>query len=245
MTAPAPLIAARGAAFGYEGRPVISGVDLAVHAGERIAVAGPNGAGKTTLFRGLLGLIPPQDGSIQRSTQGVGYVPQHEQLDSVFPFTAREIVEMGALGHFEGANRFWRRITRASRELAERCLDDVGLRTRADHLYADLSGGQRQRVLIARALMSEPRLLFLDEPTSGVDREAASRIAALLANKSANDGVTVVMVGHQFEALREFASRALWVADGRVIDGPAAELLSPLSIDRLLSGGQEVAAWTD
>ncbi|MCB9905279.1 MAG: metal ABC transporter ATP-binding protein [Planctomycetes bacterium] len=245
MTTRGPLIEARDAAFGYDGAPVIAGVDLAVHAGERIAVVGPNGAGKTTLFRGLLGLVPPQGGVVERATRDVGYVPQHEQLDAVFPFTAREVVELGALGRFEGANRFWRRITSASRELADRRLDDVGLLDKAAQSYADLSGGQRQRVLIARALMGDPRILFLDEPTSGVDRDAARRIVALLAQKSERDGVTVVMVGHQFDALREFASRAIWVAEGGVKDGPAAELLSPLSIDRLLSGSEEAAAWKD
>lgn len=245
MTATGHLVETRGAAFGYDGAPVISGVDLVVRAGERVAVAGPNGAGKTTLFRGLLGLIPPLDGSVVRVTKRIGYVPQHEALDAVYPFTAREVVEMGALGHFVGASRFWRRLSRATRAQAESCLDSVGLSARADQSYAELSGGQRQRVLIARALMTEPELLFLDEPTSGVDRDAARQIVALLAREHEARGVTVVMVGHQFDALRDFATRALWVADGKVIDGPAAELLSPVSVDRLLSAGSEAATWTD
>jgi len=236
-------VEARSAAFGYDGDPVISGVNLVVRAGERIAVAGPNGAGKTTLFRGLLGLIPALEGTVVRASRRFGYVPQHEELDAVYPFTAREVVTTGALGNLEGANRFWRHLAPPMRELAERCLDNVGLAGRADDCYAELSGGQRQRVLIARALMTEPELLFLDEPTSGVDRDAARQIIALLAQQNSERGVTVVIVGHQLDVLREFATRALWVANAGVIDGEAGELLSPQSLDRLLSSGSEAAMW--
>lgn len=231
------LLEARGAAFGYAGTPIVSGVELALRPGERVACAGPNGSGKTTLFRGLLGLLPPLAGAVRRGTDAIGYVPQHEELDPVYPLTARELVEAAALGRLEGGARPLRRLSRADRAEAERCLGEVGLADRAGELYASLSGGQRQRVLIARALMTEPRLLFLDEPTSGVDREASRRIAALLRHWSEERGTAVVLVGHQFEALREFAERALWVDEGTVIDGPAGELLAPESVDRLLARG--------
>lgn len=239
------LVEARQVAFGYGGAQVISNVDLEIRAGERIAVAGPNGAGKTTLFRGLLGLIPALTGSVRCATTKIGYVPQHEQLDSVYPFTAREVVELGAVGRFEGANRFWRRLPHGERAAAEGCLDDVGLLDKADKLHADLSGGQRQRVLIARALMADPDILFLDEPTSGVDRKAARHIADLLEHWSLENGVAVVLVGHQFGALRTFAHRALWVEDGRVLDGPSSELLSPDSVDELMADERGQATWMD
>ncbi len=237
-----PLVAAHGAAFGYEGRAVVSGVDLAVRAGDRVAVAGPNGGGKTTLFRGLLGLIPPQAGRVERETARVGYVPQHEELDAVYPLTAYEIVSFGALGRFTGKNRWWRAMPRAEREKASACLADVGLEHAARTQYADLSGGQRQRVLIARALMTDPAVLFLDEPTSGVDARAAASIGGLLTRISEERGVAVVMVGHQLDALRAFARRALWVADGGVLVGDAAELLAPEALARLMSGAGAPAA---
>lgn len=239
-----PLVAAHGAAFGYEGRAVVSGVDLAVRAGERVAVAGPNGGGKTTLFRGLLGLLPPLAGRVDHATARVGYVPQHEELDAVYPLTAFEIVSFGALGRFTGRNRWWRSLPRAETENARACLAEVGMEHAARTQYADLSGGQRQRVLIARALMTEPALLFLDEPTSGVDARAAASIGALLTRVSEERDVAVVMVGHQLDALRAFAQRALWVADGGVRVGDAAELLAPDTLARMLSGSADAGERT-
>jgi ABC-type Mn2+/Zn2+ transport system ATPase subunit len=236
------LVEARGATFGYEGRAVVSGVNLTVHAGARVAVAGPNGGGKTTLFRGLLGLIPAQEGSVQRSTRRVGYVPQHEELDEVYPLTALEVVDLGALGRMRGANRWWRRLSRDDQRASRAALADVGLEGCAHRTYADLSGGQRQRVLIARALTTDPELLFLDEPTSGVDRDAAHEITDLLERLAKSRGVAVVMVGHQLDALRSFADRALWVAHGSVTVGDADELLALESLSRLLGGGNEVSA---
>lgn len=240
-----PLIEARDASFGYDGSVVISGVNVIVRAGDRIAVAGPNGAGKTTLFRGLLGLIQPQSGVVRRMTERVAYVPQRESLDAVFPFTAREVVEMGALGRMQGANRYWRRLSSSTRRFAAQCLHDVGLANRQAHAYADLSGGQRQRVLIARALMTEPRMMFLDEPTSGVDRAAAQQITEVLSKCSTEHGVSIVIVGHHLDSLREFADRALLVTNGRVVDGRASELLTRSAFAQPSEAEGEVSRWKD
>ena len=91
-------------------RWVLRHVDVGIHPGEVVALVGPNGGGKTTLFRGLLGLIPPQEGAVDHATGRVGYVPQHEELDEVYPLTALEVVEFGALGRFNGLNRWWRKL---------------------------------------------------------------------------------------------------------------------------------------
>ena len=227
--AAAPLIALSGASFGYAGRAVVSGVDLAVGAGAFLGIVGPNGAGKTTLFRGMLGLIPPLAGSVARTTDAIGYVPQRESLDPVFPLTVEEVVDMGAYGRLSGL----RGLAREERELARRSLERVGLAERARALFSSLSGGQRQRVLIARALMARPRVLLLDEPTSGVDREAQARILALLSDLNAREDIAVLLVSHQIALVREAAPRVLWVADGRVVEGQAAELLAPANLDRL------------
>jgi len=226
------LLACERAAFGYQRRPVIAGVDLTVERGDFLGIVGPNGAGKTTLFRGLLGLVPPLAGSVERHVRAVGYVPQRETLDAIYPVTVEEVVQMGAFGELRG----WRRLSRAARERAHACLERVGLLERRQNAFSSLSGGQRQRALIARALMVEPEILLLDEPTSGVDRGAQARILELLVELNRTHGTAVLLVSHQLGMVRETVRRVAWVADGRVRVGPAAELLAPEHLDRLYGG---------
>jgi manganese/iron transport system ATP-binding protein len=215
------LLRLEGAAFGYGGAPVIAGVDLAVRAGDFVGIVGPNGAGKTTLFRGMLGLVAPLAGSVVRGHRALGYVPQREALDAIYPLTVREVVELGA--------------ARARRAEAAALLERVGLAGRGSAAFASLSGGQRQRALIARALMVRPELLLLDEPTSGVDRGAVVRILALLRELNA-EGLAVLLVSHQLPLVREAVQSVLLVADGRVRAGAPDELLAPGNLDRLFAG---------
>jgi ABC-type Mn2+/Zn2+ transport system ATPase subunit len=227
------LLRLKGAAFGYGGKPVIAGIDLVLEAGDFVGIVGPNGGGKTTLFRGLLGLIKPLAGSVERGTAAIGYVPQRESLDSIFPVRVEEVVQMGAFGRLSG----WRRLARADRELALECLQRVGLFERRREAFAALSGGQRQRVLIARALMVKPELLLLDEPTSGVDRGAQARVLELLVDLRQREGTTILLVSHQLGMVREAVRQVLVVADGRVVLGTTAELLRPENLDRVYSAG--------
>lgn len=225
------LLILRDASFGYAAHPVVAGVDLTVDAGAFLGIVGPNGSGKTTLFRGMLGLIPPLTGTVERLTDAVGYVPQRESLDALYPLRADEVVQMGAYGRLRG----WRGLPRAERELARTCLLRVGLSDRALSPFSSLSGGQRQRVLIARALMAKPRLLLLDEPTRGVDRSAEKLILDLLLELNQREGVAVLLVSHQLPLVRRAVDEVLWVSDRRVERGKAAELLAPESVDRLFS----------
>ncbi len=219
MTALVRLV---GAAFGYERSPVLTGVDLEIHPGDVIGIVGPNGAGKTTLFRGILGLLPPLAGSVELQAEAVGYVPQRETLDPIFPLTVEEVVYMGCFGRLSGPLR---RLRAGERSLAGQCLDRVELAPRRRELFASLSGGQRQRVLLARALMARPRLLLLDEPTSGVDLGAQERIVALLRELGA-EGLAVLLVSHQHGLVREAVRTVLCVADGRVTRRSADEAFS-------------------
>ncbi|MCB9913531.1 MAG: metal ABC transporter ATP-binding protein [Planctomycetes bacterium] len=232
----AALLEARGAAFGYGGRAIVQGVDLVVRPGALVGIAGPNGAGKTTLFRGLLGLLKPLAGEVRRGPHPIGYVPQREVYDAVFPLTVEEVVHLGAAPHFRGVQRFWRALGHEEHEFACRCLDRVGLHDQRRAPFASLSGGQRQRVLLARALMARPRLLVLDEPTSGVDRAAAAKILEVLRDLQAREGLAVLIVSHELPLLRAMAQEVLWVAEGRVQHGDAEALLSPESLDRLFAG---------
>ncbi len=231
------LLVLRSASFGYGGHPIVAGVDLTVVAGAFLGVVGPNGAGKTTLFRGMLGLLAPLTGTAERLTDAVGYVPQRESLDPLFPLRADEVVHMGAYGRLRG----WRGLPRADRELASTCLARVGLADRASAAFSSLSGGQRQRVLIARALMVKPQLLLLDEPTSGVDRAAAAGILELLLELNRREGVAVLLVSHQLALVRSAAAEVLWVSDRRVERGQTAEMLAPERLDRLFTAESKTA----
>jgi len=212
----------RDAAFGYGDAPVIAGVNLDIRRGAFLGLLGPNGAGKTTLFRGLLGLIAPMRGTVERNASAVGYVPQRESLDAVFPVTVEEVVQMGAYARLRG----WRRLAAEDREQALQCLERVDLLHRKKALFSSLSGGQRQRALIARSLMSRPQVLMLDEPTSGVDQPTQELILELLTRLNEEDGLAILIVSHQV-AMTRTVREVAWVADGSVRLGKAEEMLRP------------------
>ncbi len=223
------LLRLSGAAFGYGGRSIVSEVDLEVHPGDFLGIVGPNGAGKTTLFRGLLGLVPPLAGRVERAGASLGYVPQRESLDPIYPLRLEDVVEMGAYGTLQGT----RRLSLAQRLAARAAIERVGLSDKLGAPFAGLSGGQRQRALLARALLCEPNVLLLDEPTSGVDRGAQRRILDLLVELNARDNLAVLIVSHQIGLLREAAREILWVSEGRVERGSTEALLAPERLDRL------------
>jgi ABC-type Mn2+/Zn2+ transport system ATPase subunit len=233
MSSVAALLSLHGAAFGYESRAVVSEVDLTVEPGMFLGILGPNGAGKTTLFRGLLGLIPPLAGTVERSHIAIGYVPQRETLDAIYPLTVEEVVHMGSYGRLRG----WRGLPTSERALARQTLARVGLEGREHAMFNSLSGGQRQRALIARALMARPEVLLLDEPRSGVDHSAQTAILDLLRELNTNDRLAILLVSHQLGLVRDAVQEALWVADGRVQHGSAQELLTPERLDELFEGG--------
>jgi len=221
MNSKAPILAAHQASFGYGQEVILSAVDFDLQAGELLGIAGPSGGGKSTLLRGLLGLIAPMQGTVTRPVGAVGYVPQTETLDPLYPLSTLEVVSMGGFGRLKG----WRRISEEDREFALHCLERVGLAGRGNMPYSQLSGGQRRRALIARALMVRPKCLILDEPTSGVDDEAAERVMQLLAAFAHDDGLGIALVSHQLNLVRDYCARVAWVAKGRVQVGTAKEIL--------------------
>jgi ABC-type Mn2+/Zn2+ transport system ATPase subunit len=225
------LLRLEKAGFGYGGHPIVSGVDLQVQSGAFVGIIGPNGAGKTTLFRGILGLIPALEGRVERFENAVGYVPQRETLDAIYPLRADEVVRMGAYGRLRGL----RTLPSSERDLARECLDRVGLLSRACEPFSSLSGGQRQRVLIARALMARPRLLLLDEPTSGVDRGAQAHILGLLSEMNRTQDMAILLVSHQIGMVREAVKSCLWVSGGTVRAGDPRVMLATEHLDELYS----------
>ena len=228
------LIGLHGVAFGYGNVPVLADVDLSISAGEMVGIVGPNGAGKSTLLRGLLGLLEPLSGTVHRAPVDVGYVPQREALDVSYPLTVGEVVEMGGYGRLGGL-RF---LSSDEVEFARYCLERVGLASLVREPFRSLSGGQRQRALIARALMMRPRILYLDEPTAGIDRPTLTGLFDVLARLNEEDGLAILLVSHELDLTRRVVRSALLVRDGRVLHGRPEELLDPARVDELFGGGQ-------
>ena len=218
-----PLVAAHGLAFGYGDQTVVRDVSLTVRAGEFWCWIGPNGCGKSTLLRGLLGLLPPQAGSLElapwlRDRARIGYVPQRGELNGALPTTVRELVELGLVRS---------RVPRGERgEAVRTALAQVGVSELAERSFWSLSGGQRQRALLARALVRRPELLLLDEPTEGLDVATQQALLATLDALHRSARIALVVVTHRHEIAREHADHVARFAGGRVAAGPRAAVLA-------------------
>jgi manganese/zinc/iron transport system ATP- binding protein len=182
----------------YRERPVLWDLDLAVPAGILLAIVGPNGAGKTTLIRSILGLVKPAAGQIlihgrpyAQQRRLVGYVPQRGSVDWDFPTTVLDVVMMGRYRELG----WLRRPGRRERQLALAALDKVSMTEFASRQISQLSGGQQQRVFLARALVQDAQVYFMDEPFQGVDAKTERAIIALLQELRAA-GKTVLVVHH-------------------------------------------------
>jgi zinc transport system ATP-binding protein len=210
------------------GLPVLRGVSLTVRAGEAVALLGGNGSGKSTLVRALLGLLPHQRGAVRlfglslrsfRQWSRVGYVPQRS-MALLGGSKVKEVVAAGRLAH----RRPFRPLNRGDREAIHDAIGLVGLSEQLNADIAALSGGQQQRVLVARALASNPDLLVLDEPTSGIDLEHQRLLADVLAARL-SAGTAVLVVLHDVGPLGDLIDRAVVLSDGRVAhDGPLGDL---------------------
>ena len=222
-----PVVDIRDLTFSYNGQAVLSGISLAVAPGERLAVLGPNGGGKTTLLKLILGILRPTSGSIRvfgeepgRHSARIGYVPQ--RLDGVaerkdLPIRVREVVLMGLLA--PGRRGFRYAVGEIRR--AEAALDRVEMLGLSDRRFCDLSGGQKQRTLIARALVSDPGLLVLDEPTANIDPQGKFCLYEVLAR--IGEGVTSLVVSHDMSILAAGVT-AVACVNGRVAYAPEPRL---------------------
>jgi len=213
-TNPAPLVSLHNVSLGYDSRPVLADVNLAIYPGDLFGLAGPNGSGKTTLFRAILGLLPILDGSLSRNCplSNFGYVPQSAALDPQFPLSVAEIVEMGAYGRVRSYQVF----PRDEKRQAVEALDQVGVRHLMKRSFFSLSGGQKQRVLIARALMVLPKIMILDEPLSGVDEESRRTITDVLIKLTREKGMAVFFSSHDLMMVQRVADRIVRVDKGKI-----------------------------
>jgi ABC-type Mn2+/Zn2+ transport system ATPase subunit len=217
------LITLDNLAIGYNRQPVLSGISLSIERGCFTAILGANGSGKSTLLKTLLGLQPPIAGKIEIAAPAVfGYVPQAIEFDPLFLLTGFEVALMGVYGHV-GAGRF---VPANERAFVRECLHATGAEEFASKKFSELSGGQKQRVLIARALATKPDVLVLDEPTAGVDVAATHSLLEFISQIHVEKKLSVLLVTHDLPLVRKHAQQVIWLHQGKVLLGTAAELLS-------------------
>ncbi len=230
-------------AIAYPGRTVLRGVDLTVAAGEFVGVIGPNGAGKTSLFRVILGLAHPVSGEVRvagervrRGSRRVGYVPQHFGIDGSVPLRARDLVALGLDGERWGVP-----LPNRNRRLrVDAMLDRVGALGYADAPLDALSGGERQRLLVALALLTEPKLLLLDEPLSNLDIRSSHAIVQLVRDLSHEEQIAVLLVAHDMNPLLGAMDQVLYLAGGQAAKGTVDEVVQPDVLSRLYGYRVEV-----
>ena len=180
----APLVSAQGVSIQKANLQILKDISLTIHAGEIVTVIGPNGAGKSTLIKSLLKLIKPSTGSITyQPNLSIGYMPQKLSLDPTLPLSVKRFLQLGTG-------------KKASSERAKKLLDEVGAAHVYDRMVGRLSGGEFQRVLLARALMTDPNLLILDEPAQGVDLAGQNQLYQLIGELRDKHQMAVLMVSH-------------------------------------------------
>jgi ABC-type Mn2+/Zn2+ transport system ATPase subunit len=228
--------------LGYSRRAVLTDLSFQIPEGDFLGLVGPNGAGKTTILRAILGSLSPIAGTITRA-DGLrfGYVPQRDQVDYNFPLEVVDVVMMGRYDRVGLA----RRPGKHDRERAQAALEHVGIAHLAEEPLSALSGGQRQRALIARALVGEPNLLILDEPTNGMDLVSTTQILALVRELHERDGLTVLMVSHALNEVANYVRRIALVLEGSFRIGDVDEILTEETLSEMYGIPVEVSSFEE
>ena len=233
-----PALAVRDLTVAYREDPVLWDIDLTVPSGTLMGIVGPNGAGKTTLLQAILGIVTPAAGQVRifdqpydEARDRVGYVPQRGSVDWDFPTNALDVVLMGLYGRLG----WMRRPGAEERDEAYAALEQVGMADYADRQISQLSGGQQQRVFLARALVQEADLYFMDEPLQGVDATTERAIFDLLHTLQERN-CTVVAVHHDLQTVQEYFDHVLLLNVRRIAGGPVEEAFTEDNLRRTYGG---------
>jgi manganese/zinc/iron transport system ATP- binding protein len=222
----------------YREKPVLWDVDMEVPEANLMAIVGPNGAGKTTLLKSILGLMQPAAGQVliygkpyQQQRRLVGYVPQRGSVDWDFPTTVLDVVMMGRYGSLG----WLKRPGKSERMKAEEALHKVGMGEYANRQISQLSGGQQQRVFLARALVQDAQVYFMDEPFQGVDAVTERAIVTLL-QELRSAGKTVVVVHHDLQTVPEYFDWVMLLNVRRIACGPVEKVFTEENLRKAYGG---------
>ncbi|MRN68797.1 MAG: ATP-binding cassette domain-containing protein [Nitrosopumilales archaeon] len=214
---------------------VLDNISFSVNKGDLLGVIGPNGAGKTTLFSCMLGLFKDYQGEVRifghdirknnnLILQSIGYIPQQKSIEQGFPATVQEIVSLGLIGKKNG-----------SKEKVDSALEMVDLSGQNHRRIGELSGGQQQRVLIAKALVSEPKLLILDEPTTSVDVETQNKFYTLVKNLNLKNNLSIIWASHDLDAVNKIANKVMCLNRSMFFHGDSSEFFGSNELIRMYS----------
>lgn len=234
-SAGAPLLRLTGVGHSYGAEPVLEGVDMTVARGQFTGLVGPSGSGKTTLLKLLVGTLHASTGLVERTRDlRVGYVPQVDSVDWHFPVTVRAVILMARRGR-----TFAPWASRDEHARVEDVLERLGLGGLGDRHIRELSGGQQQRVFVARALVREPDLLLLDEPTSGVDVRTRHEVMHLLGDLHAS-GHTIVLTTHDLNGIAAHLPHIVCLNKTIIGQGTPQQVLTPAVLEQTYGAPLEV-----
>jgi ABC-type Mn2+/Zn2+ transport system ATPase subunit len=225
-----PVVRASHICLGFGRTTIVHDLTFQLRRGEILGIVGPNGCGKTMLLKAILGLARPLQGTVDLDrTLTISYLPQRDRIDTIVPFTGNEVVLMGRAAY---SGPLWRPGP-SDREAARRALDSLGVSHLGSHLFRTLSGGEQQRVLLARALVADPDVLVLDEPTAGMDVASEAAIIEFLADLNRTRGLTVLIVTHLISIVLNAATSVLLMGPGATLVGGVDEVLQEDRLSRL------------
>ena len=222
---------------GYDNRAILKNLNFSINRGEYLCIVGENGAGKSTLMKTLLHLLPPVSGKILLgdglTENEIGYLPQQTGIQKDFPASVREIVLSGCQPRC-GRPFYSKKEKACAVEMMEK-MEIIGL---AERCFSELSGGQQQRVLLARALCATGKLLFLDEPVSGLDPNASEEMYRLIERLNYEDEITIIMITHDIRAALQYASHILHIGKS-MFYGTKQEYLADINPGIMSAGSRE------
>jgi len=240
------LIALSNVSFSYGSVRVLKDITFFIRKGDFLAIIGPNGAGKTTLLKIILGLQKPSHGEVlilEKSVETfsdwkkIGYVSQKaSHVDPFFPVSVRDVVAMGLL-----SNKKFPNLTQREKVLSiDRALKQVGMEKFKNWRIGKLSGGQQQRIFIARAIVNQPQILFLDEPTTGVDTETQDHFYDMLDTLNSSEKITIVLITHDIGIVNKHVAQVACLNQQLVYHGTHAEFCNTDACKDMLAGGHHL-----
>jgi zinc transport system ATP-binding protein len=222
------ILSVKNLSFSYDFAEVLSGISFDIKKGDYVALVGPNGSGKTTLVKLALGLERLAEGTINlfgtrlekfRDWKKIGYLPQRVAANPLFPATVKEVIGMGLFS----TKKFSKRFRRIDEQKINQVLNQMSIADLKNNIVGNLSGGQQQRVFLARALVSEPEFLVMDEPSSALDPQTREKFFSLMKKLNKEKGVTILIVTHDVSQIGQYADKLLYLDKRIVFYGPFSD----------------------